>query len=193
MTSVTVAQISEFSFIFAAVGLSAGLIDESILSLITVVGLITIGVSSYMILYNEGLYERVRTPGSFQGRSALPKQRMKKLNPPLSGHVIVVGMNAMGRRLVEDLHQRGETVLAIDTDIRKLADLPGHSLVGSVDYPSVLEEASLARAKLVVSTLRIEDSNNWLAYQSKRLTCPSPFMPSIHLSLMIYNDWALIF
>jgi predicted Kef-type K+ transport protein len=49
MTSVTVAQISEFSFIFAAVGLSAGLIDESVLSLITVIGLLTIAVSAYMI------------------------------------------------------------------------------------------------------------------------------------------------
>jgi Kef-type K+ transport system membrane component KefB len=63
MTSVTVAQISEFSFIFAAVGLSAGLIDDSILALITVIGLITIAVSSYMILYNEGLYEWVRRRG----------------------------------------------------------------------------------------------------------------------------------
>jgi Kef-type K+ transport system membrane component KefB len=38
MTSVTVAQISEFSFIFMAVGLSAGLIDEAVLSLVTVIG-----------------------------------------------------------------------------------------------------------------------------------------------------------
>jgi Kef-type K+ transport system membrane component KefB len=56
LTSVTVAQISEFSFIFAAVGLSAGLIDQAILSVIAVVGLVTIGISAYMILYNHQLY-----------------------------------------------------------------------------------------------------------------------------------------
>jgi Kef-type K+ transport system membrane component KefB len=181
MTSVTVAQISEFSFIFAAVGLSAGLIDKSILSLITVVGLITIGVSSYMILYNEGLYERIRRWGLLKPFRASQTED-EKSEPPLSGHVLVVGMNAMGRRLVTDLHRRGEIVLAIDTDARKLADLPGHSLVGSVDYPSVLEEASLERAKLVVSTLRIEDSNNWLAYRSKQAGAPvaiHAFDPSV--------------
>jgi Kef-type K+ transport system membrane component KefB len=56
LTSVTVAQISEFSFIFAGVGMAAGLIGPEILSLITVVGLITIGISSYMILHNHELY-----------------------------------------------------------------------------------------------------------------------------------------
>jgi Kef-type K+ transport system membrane component KefB len=63
LTSVTVAQISEFSFIFAAMGLTTGLIGEEILSLIAVVGLITIGVSSYMILYNHGLYRVSRRLG----------------------------------------------------------------------------------------------------------------------------------
>jgi predicted Kef-type K+ transport protein len=79
MTSVTVAQISEFSFIFAAVGLSAGLIDDSILALITVIGLITIAVSSYMILYNEGLYERVRRLGLLRPFRASPTKQRKKL------------------------------------------------------------------------------------------------------------------
>jgi Kef-type K+ transport system membrane component KefB len=107
MTSVTVAQISEFSFIFAAVGLSAGLIDESILSLITIVGLITIGVSSYMILYNDPLYERVRKLGLLKPFRA-SQEDDETAEEPLSGHVIVVGMNAMGRRLVNDLYERGK-------------------------------------------------------------------------------------
>jgi Kef-type K+ transport system membrane component KefB len=181
MTSVTVAQISEFSFIFAAVGLSAGLIDESILSLITVVGLITIGVSSYMILYNEPLYERVRRWGLLKPFRA-SQEDDEKPEEPLSDHVIVVGMNAMGRRLVHDLYQQGETVLAVDTDPQKLEDLPCHQLVGSVNYPSVLEDASLERAKLVVSTLRIEDTNNLLAYHSKKAGIPAAihaFDPSV--------------
>jgi Kef-type K+ transport system membrane component KefB len=185
MTSVTVAQISEFSFIFAAVGLAAGLIDESILSLITIVGLITIGVSSYMILYNEPLYERVQKLGLLKPFGA-SQEDDETAEEPLSEHVIVVGMNAMGRRLANDLCRRGETVLAIDTDIHKLEDLPCHQLVGSVNYPSVLEEASLERAKLVVSTLRIEDTNNLLAYHSKKAGVPAAihaFDPSVMADL----------
>jgi predicted Kef-type K+ transport protein len=63
LTSVTVAQISEFSFIFAAMGLASGLIDASILSLIGVIGVVTIAASSYMILYNHELYRWVARAG----------------------------------------------------------------------------------------------------------------------------------
>ena len=171
MTSVTVAQISEFSFIFAAVGLSAGLIDESILSLITVIGLLTIAVSSYMIIYSERLYAWVKKLGLLR----LLRARQGDDEEPsvtLSGHVVVVGMNALGRRIAAQLYERGEEVLAIDTDPGKLTGLPCHRLVGNVDYPSVAEEASLERAKLVVSALHIENSNNLLAYRCQHARVP---------------------
>ena len=171
MTSVTVAQISEFSFIFAAVGLSAGLIGESILSLITVIGLLTIAVSAYMILYSERLYEWVRARGLLRPFRA---SQADDEEPPatLSGHVVVVGMNALGRRIASQLHEQGEVVLAVDTDANKLAGLPFHTLVGNMDYPAVAEEAFLSQAKLAVSALQIENSNNLLAYRCQQAGVP---------------------
>jgi Kef-type K+ transport system membrane component KefB len=171
MTSVTVAQISEFSFIFMAVGLSAGLIDEAILSLVTVIGLITIAVSSYMILYNEPLYARVRKWGLLRPFRAA---QMEEEEPPstLREHIVVVGMNAMGRYLVKELHERGEMTLAVDVDPRKLNQLPGRALTANVDYPSALEEIALEKAKLVISTLRIEATNNLLAYRCHKAGVP---------------------
>jgi Trk K+ transport system NAD-binding subunit len=56
-------------------------------------------------------------------------------------------------------------VLAVDTDPHKLEGLPAHTLLGSVEYLSVLQEAGLERAKLLVSALRIEDANDLLAYR----------------------------
>jgi len=172
LTSVTVAQISEFSFIFAAVGLNAGLIDRSILSLIAVVGLVTIAVSAYMILYNHWLYERLRG-GWLLG--LFPQGSLDETGedtPQLRGHIIVAGMNALGRRLAEALHARGETVLAIDTDGLKLEGLPCRTMAGNIDYLAALEDAGLAQAKLAVSALQIEDTNNLLAYRCKQLGVP---------------------
>jgi Kef-type K+ transport system membrane component KefB len=171
MTSVTVAQISEFSFIFAAVGLSAGLIDESILSLITVIGLITIVVSSYMILYSERLYEWVRRRGWLRPLRAAQLVE-EETAPTLQNHIIVLGMNAMGRRIVTQFHERGEVVLAVDSDARKLSDMPCHTLVGNMDYLAVAEESFLNQAKLAISTLHIENSNNLLAYRCRRAGVP---------------------
>ncbi len=51
-------QISEFSWILAALGLSLGHITNATVSLITVVGLITIAASTYMITYSQQIYER---------------------------------------------------------------------------------------------------------------------------------------
>jgi Kef-type K+ transport system membrane component KefB len=57
LAGLTVAQISEFSLIFAGLGLAAGHITEETVGLITLVGLITIGLSTYLILYSHTLFE----------------------------------------------------------------------------------------------------------------------------------------
>ncbi|MBR9989263.1 MAG: cation:proton antiporter [Gemmatimonadetes bacterium] len=175
LTSVTVAQISEFSFIFAAMGLASGLIDQSLLSLIGVIGLVTIGVSSYMILYNHELYRIVSGWGMLRFFKASQEEDEEPPGRPRN-HIIVVGMNALGRYLVRQLADRGEDVMAVDTDPGKLEGLPGRSLLGSAEYYSTLEEANLPEARLLVSALQIEDTNNLLAYWCRNLGVPS----SIH-------------
>jgi DNA-binding LytR/AlgR family response regulator len=72
------------------------------------------------------------------------------------------------------LASRGEDVLAIDTDPDKLKGLsPARTLIGNVEYESVVEEIGLRRARMVVSALRIEDANHLLAYRcrSAGVTC----------------------
>ncbi len=174
-TSVTVAQISEFSFVFAAVGMGAGLIDRSIMSLIAIVGLVTIVSSVYMILYNRQLYEWLRDRGllkMFRAQQSGEEDEQRSHGEALSGHVIVVGMNPLGKLLVKRLHERGKKVLAIDIDHRKLAGLPCRTMVGDIDYISVLQDANLARAELAITTLMIEDVNRLFAYRCNQLSVP---------------------
>jgi len=172
MTSVTVAQISEFSFIFAAMGLAAGLISEAILSVVAFVGLVTIAVSAYMILYNEHLYRLLRGTFAIRVFGANPEPEPEPESNPLVEHVIVVGMNALGRRLVEGLVRRGDRVLAVDTDPEKLDGLESDTLLGNIDQPSVLEDARLNEARLVVSALQIESVNALLAYRCREAGVP---------------------
>lgn len=175
LTSVTVAQISEFSFIFAGAGLAAGLIGAEVLSLITMVGLITFALSSYMILYNHQLYEWTRRVGLLRPfrRSGGPAMGDEpEEDHGLTDHVIVIGMNQMGRRIAEALTDRGVNVLAVDTDPRKLEGLPCPTLLGNAEYPSVLEEAGLESARLLVSALQIEATNNLLAYRARDAGVP---------------------
>ena len=171
-TSVTVAQISEFSFIFAALGLSSGLIGEEILSLVGIVGLITIAVSAYMILYNRGLYDVVRRLGILKVFRADPEEEGSGEAFRRTGHVIVVGMNSMGREIVESLRREGLEVVAVDTDPTKFAGLDEPVILGNAEYLSVLEEAGIQDARLLVSALRIEDANRLLAYRCREVGTP---------------------
>ena len=173
LTSVTVAQISEFSFIFAAMGLSAGIIGEEILSLVGVVGLVTIAASAFMILYNHPLYEVVSRTGILRifraregGEGGMQETQLKE------GHVIVVGMNSLGLSIAHRLHEDGQEVLAVDTDPEKLRGLPFDTLLGNVEYRAVLEEAQLRSARLLVSALHIEEVNRLLAYRTEESGVP---------------------
>ncbi len=56
LTGVTVAQISEFSLIFAMAGLSLRHINEQIFAIIVAVGVVTITFSTYLILYGEKIF-----------------------------------------------------------------------------------------------------------------------------------------
>lgn len=174
-TSVTVAQISEFSFIFAGMGVAAGLIGERILNITALVGVITIAVSAYMILYNKGLYEWCRRLGLLSLFRAKPETEQEALGsgPELRGHIIIVGMNTLGRMLAQKLTERGETVLAVDTDARKLAGLPCRTLLGSSEFLDVLLDAGLPHAKLLISALRIEEANELLAFRARQYGVPS--------------------
>ncbi|HEX6133578.1 MAG TPA: cation:proton antiporter [Longimicrobiales bacterium] len=169
LASISLAQMSEFSFILAALATAAGVLDSGMQSVITVAGLITIALSSYLIVSGESLYARM---AGRRGRpDAVPGAAEAALDR-LEHHVIVVGMNSLGVRIVEELVRRGEAVIAIDTDPTKLMRLPSRTLLGSVDDLTVLEEANFGSARLVVSALQIEDTNNLLAYRCHRAGVP---------------------
>lgn len=171
--ALTLSQVSEFSFIVAAAAVGAGWINDRIFSILALVGLATFGISSCLIVYNVAACFWLKQIGVLQ----LFRARRHDVNVPRPRprlkHVIIVGMNTLGRMIATRLHERGETVIAIDTDPHKLRGLPCETLLGNVEYASVLDEVNLKEAKLLVSALRIEPTNDLLAYRAKQAGVPS--------------------
>ncbi len=166
-SSVATGQVSEFAFILLALGAATGLINSTIVALGGLVGILTIALSSYLIIYSEGLHKKMKSWGLLKivKDKQQPDQEVSKI---LRNHIIVVGMNALGRNIVNAMTARGEHVLAIDTDPNKLEGLdPAEKLIGNVEYQSVVEEIGLRDAKLVISALQIEDTNHLLAYRCR--------------------------
>ena len=171
-TATTLAQVSEFSFILTAVAVQSGWISQRIMALVGLVGLVTFSVSACFIIYNEVVYFWSRHLGLLALFAAKRRDEIESRPRKHYNHVIVVGMNTLGREIVARLHARGEHVLALDTDPHKLEGLPCETMLGDVEYLSVLEEAELSNARLLVSALRIEPTNDLLAYRCKQAGVP---------------------
>lgn len=118
LAGLTVAQISEFSIIFIAMGISLGHVGQEALGLTTLVGLVTIALSTYMILYSQPLYEKFAPFLGWLERKVPHRERDDhpddhSLERP---DVIVLGLGRYGSRLAQGLKEAGLKVLGVDFD-----------------------------------------------------------------------------
>lgn len=156
LASITVAQISEFSLVLAAVGQALGHLNASHVALVSAVGIVTITLSSYMILYGDKIYRFVERPlGRFFPERARDPYVLNRES--LNNHIILVGAEQMGWDILEFLKRRhrGETFLVVDfnPEIIKILTASGYNTVfGDISDPEVLEELELSRAKLLIIT-----------------------------------------
>ena len=63
-------------------------------------------------------------------------------------------------------------MVTIDTDIKKLTVSAKKKIVGDALHPEILDEAGFSRARLLVSALQIEETNNMLAYRCRLADIP---------------------
>jgi Kef-type K+ transport system membrane component KefB len=158
LAGLTVAQISEFSLILGALGLSLGHISAETMGLITLVGLITISASTYMIIYSHQLYERLapwlrvferRRPHREAEQGSVPDDAM-----PL---VVLFGLGRYGTGIARTLRERGWRVLGVEMnpDLVRTGDATGHPVMfGDAEDPEFIATLPLARVHWVVSTAR---------------------------------------
>ena len=158
LAGLTVAQISEFSIIFVAMGISIGHVGVEVLGLTTLVGLVTITLSTYMILFSQSLYERL-SPwlGIFERRKPFREMAMESTHvSKVQADVIVFGMGRYGTALLSGLKKSGLSVMGVDFDpeiIRamKREDMP--IFYGDCTNVEFLEALPLKHARWVVSAL----------------------------------------
>jgi len=171
LAGLTVAQISEFSLILGALGVSLGHLDASVMGVITLVGLTTISLSTYLILYSGPLYERLAPwLGIFEktnpGRESPTAASGEEKGPPVD--VIVFGLGRYGAAIVRELRQQGRHVIGVDSDpdiLRRYEGETGVEVVyGDVEDPGFLASLPLDRTSWVVQTIRDPHVNQILLH-----------------------------
>ncbi len=163
MAGLTVAQISEFSLILGALGLSLGHINADTLGLITLVGLITISVSTYMILYSHPLYERL-SPwlGLFERKRAYQEEALDRSANKQRVDVVLFGLGRFGTKIAQELRSRGYQVLGVDFDPALVQRLnrDGHAVrYGDAEDPEFVASLPLERVPWILSSVRERSVN----------------------------------
>lgn len=156
-----VAQISEFSLIFLLLGQRNGQIDASVVSVVTLVAIITIAVSSYLIIYSDSLY------ALFDKNLSLFERKKKRHEAETSAayEAILIGYKKGGHEFVRVFSNLTKRFVVVDYDPDATDELERKNipyLYGDATDMELLDELNLSRAKLVVSTVSDHESNIFL-------------------------------
>lgn len=166
-SGIAISQISEFSFILIALAFSEGVIGHELVSLVALIGLLTMTISSYMFEYSEKLYTPMkRFLHRFEKHTK--EDEFDELQDTLSNHVILVGYNAMGHRTHQSLKKSRRSVVVIDNDPSVLEQLHKKeisTMYGSMNDDEVLERLNISKAYAIISTVRsVPDTVELLEY-----------------------------
>jgi Trk K+ transport system NAD-binding subunit len=155
LAGLTVAQISEFSLILAALGVSLGHIDAIAMGLITFVGLITIGLSTYLIIYSGPIYEWLAPALGVFERAQAARETEEDARAAVPADIILFGLGRYGGNIASHLLARNRRVLGVDFDPQALASWRGSGLpvvYGDAEDPELFEHLPLEGSRWVVST-----------------------------------------
>jgi len=159
--SASLAQIGEFSFILAGLGVSLGLLPAEGNSLILAGALISIALNPALFAAIEPLQQWLRERSAIARRLEQPVDPMSALPMStdamyLSGHVVLVGYGRVGRRIAEQLSGNGMPVVVVELIRERVAQLRAIGLTavaGDAAEPATLVQAHITGAQwLVVAT-----------------------------------------
>lgn len=176
-TGMTGSQVSEFSLILLLLAERSGLIGQTAVSLLTMVALITIAVSTYMILYSDGLYN------FFERYIRLFERRIVKEHKEKREHyeLVLIGYHKGGHEFLKVFKslKRKYVVVDYDPQVIDVLESNGESFMyGDVTDPELLEELNLERSRLVVSTITDLPTNLGLAQWLEKHNPHAVYIPT---------------
>lgn len=182
ISSLNLAQLSEFSLVVASIGLSLGHIHELTFATLIYTMAFTSIISSYLIKYNyqiyhqfEHLLERFRLPGQRTGQAELGEQHAYP--------VVILGYHRGAQSLVESLSDQYphmlKKILVMDFNVETLRELQARQVAGvfgDISHLDTLEHAHLRQAEVIISTIPdvlLKGVNNLALVKTCRTLAPN--------------------
>jgi hypothetical protein len=169
------AELSSPSSACAPTSTGSSVPRSATVSLITVVGLITIGGSTYLIMYSHQIYQRIR-----RWLAVFERSRTYPTEPAgddTDVDVILYRLGRFGSHLADRLGHTGYRILAVDFDpycVTANTRDGVTAVFGSAEDIHLLDTLPLARARYVISTIPALDTKGRCCWGNSPQPLQSP-------------------
>jgi CPA2 family monovalent cation:H+ antiporter-2 len=179
--SASLAQIGEFSFILATLGVELGLMPEEGRDLILAGAILSILLNPLVFLGADrlrvGLERRAArralpAPVAEAEETAEPTDETALVPTALAGHAVIVGCGRVGSVVAGALRERRQPFLVIEDADKRVAALRAEAtevIVGNAARPEVLAAANLAGARHLIIAIPNAFEAGQIVEQARRL------------------------
>ena len=170
-TSISLAQLSEFSLIIGAIGVSLGALDMPIFSTVILATIITMSVTPYFIDFKDKIYRIFKYPVSFL--KFLPMKEDLEYETKGDKEILLIGSHRMGGALMKELLEKKDKLIVVDYNpevINVLKNKKVSCIYGDITSPELLDKIDVRKLKLVVSTIPDYDETLHLLKKIKRIS-----------------------
>jgi CPA2 family monovalent cation:H+ antiporter-2 len=153
LVAAALAQIGEFSFILANLGIWLGIMTEHARQLILATSIISILLNPVAFAARSWFLARHRRRAAVNAPPAPVADEEELPATSLTGHVLLVGYGRVGRLIGPVLQERGWPLLVIETAddaVEQLRTVGIEIIEGNAADPRVLRAANLPEAKLLL-------------------------------------------
>jgi len=160
-TALNLSHISEFSLILMALGFSAGVIDQQVSVIITLVAVVTIAVSTYLITYDEWIIEKL-APLLHHTERKWRVRKDEQTKPKFNPEILLIGARQGGKYIIDALSGSQKNLLVIDYDpevINKLQRDKIPCLFGDLDNLNDIEGLHFEEIEFIISTVQDLEAN----------------------------------
>lgn len=172
LAGLSLAQVGEFSFVLARIGVDSGAIPPQIFDLTLATALVTIVLTPSLLRAAPMLFRLIeRIPGAGSLMREVPEA--DEGAEGLSGHAVICGFGRVGRELADALEARGLRYLVVEYNpllVRALRARGVPVLYGDASNPAVLEHAHLERARLLAVLMPDRPAAEMATRQARRLS-----------------------
>ncbi|MBP7760206.1 cation:proton antiporter [Candidatus Saccharibacteria bacterium] len=150
--AIHLSQISEFSIILVIFAANSSLIDKRAIAVITLVALITIGISTYLMKYSDALFKLLEKYLVVFERKDIKERKQRHALYP----IILFGYHKGGHEFMRVFRDMRQRYLVVDYDpdiIEHLEEQGIRHAYGDATDEEFLEEINAGKAQLVVSMM----------------------------------------